>query len=81
MFGSKRSKKLFYAKARKQLPVLVSELPPVLLRGNLCSFQIAEKISVLPRAELLRMALVTERNLTPVIPELLYALKNQISLA
>lgn len=40
-----------------------------------------KKISVLPRAELLRMALVTERNLTPVIPELLYALKNQISLA
>ena len=40
-----------------------------------------KKISVLPRVELLRMALVTERNLTPVIPELLYALKNQISLA
>lgn len=34
-----------------------------------------KKISVLPRAELLRVALVTERNLTPVIPELLYALK------
>ena len=40
-----------------------------------------KQISVLPRAELLCMALVTERNLTPVIPELLYALKNQISLA
>lgn len=36
-----------------------------------------KKISVLPRAELLRMALVTERNLTPVIPELLYALKTK----
>ena len=34
-----------------------------------------KKISILPRAELLRVALVTERNLTPVIPELLYALK------
>ena len=82
VFGSKRRKTLFCAKARKQRPVLGAKLPPVIIRGNLCSFQIAgKKFSVLSRAELSRMALVTGRKLTPVIAELLYALKNQISLA
>ena len=62
--------------------MLGAKLPPVLMRGNLCSFQIAgKKFSVLSRAELSRLALVTGKKLTPVIAELLYALKNQISLA
>ena len=62
--------------------MLGAKLPPVLMRGNLCSFQIAgKKFFVLSRAELSRLALVTGKKLTPVIAELLYALKNQISLA